>query len=106
MVGKTAAELAAEAAGRGLRPSHRSPAPRSGAGASGDCKRSSEDSDMSLAKTQSVEEIKARNKELIDEVLEVYPEKTAKRRAKHLGTFTRTASPIAASSRTSSRSPA
>ena len=39
---------------------------------------------MSLAKSQSVAEIKARNKELIEEVLEVYPEKTAKRRAKHL----------------------
>ena len=39
---------------------------------------------MSLAKTQSVAEIKARNKELIEEVLAVYPEKTAKRRAKHL----------------------
>ncbi len=39
---------------------------------------------MSLSKTQSVAEIKARNKELIQEVLAVYPEKTAKRRAKHL----------------------
>ena len=39
---------------------------------------------MSLAKTESVAEIKARNKELIAEVLAVYPEKTAKRRAKHL----------------------
>ena len=39
---------------------------------------------MSLAQTQSVAEIKARNKELIEEVLKVYPEKTAKRRAKHL----------------------
>src|SRR3974390_2707346 len=39
---------------------------------------------MSLATTQSVAEIKARNKELIQEVLKVYPEKTAKRRAKHL----------------------
>ncbi len=39
---------------------------------------------MSLATTQSVAEIKARNKQLIDEVLKVYPEKTAKRRAKHL----------------------
>jgi nitrogenase molybdenum-iron protein alpha chain len=39
---------------------------------------------MSLAKTESVAEIKARNKELIDEVLKVYPEKTAKKRAKHL----------------------
>src|SRR6266545_1569616 len=42
---------------------------------------------MSLTAAESVEEIKARNKQLIDEVLEVYPEKTAKRRAKHLGTF-------------------
>src|SRR5271169_295770 len=39
---------------------------------------------MSLAKTESIAEIKARNKELINEVLQVYPEKTAKRRAKHL----------------------
>jgi len=35
----------------------------------------------------TVEEVKARNQDLIKEVLEVYPEKTAKRRAKHLGTF-------------------
>ncbi len=56
---------------------------------------------MSLAKTESVAEIKARNKELIQEVLAVYPEKTAKRRAKHLER-SRTASPIAASSPTSS----
>ncbi len=35
----------------------------------------------------SVEEVKARNKELIQDVLSVYPEKTAKRRAKHLGTY-------------------
>ena len=39
---------------------------------------------MSLAKTETIAEIKARNKELINEVLQVYPEKTAKRRAKHL----------------------
>ncbi|MGY3362162.1 nitrogenase molybdenum-iron protein alpha/beta subunit [Bradyrhizobium sp. GM0.4] len=39
---------------------------------------------MSRATTESVAEIKARNKQLIDEVLKVYPEKTAKRRAKHL----------------------
>ena len=32
----------------------------------------------------TVEETTARNKELIDEVLRVYPEKTAKQRAKHL----------------------
>ena len=35
----------------------------------------------------TVEEIKARNKQLINDVLEVYPEKTAKKRAKHLDTF-------------------
>src|ERR1017187_7994158 len=34
-----------------------------------------------------VEEIKARNKQVIEEVLEAYPEKFGKRRAKHLGTF-------------------
>jgi nitrogenase molybdenum-iron protein alpha chain len=42
---------------------------------------------MSLAQPETIEELKARNKDLIKEVLEVYPEKTAKRRAKHLGTF-------------------
>ena len=42
---------------------------------------------MSLTAEPSVEEIKARNKQLIADVLEVYPEKTAKKRAKHLGTF-------------------
>src|SRR3974377_1600782 len=42
---------------------------------------------MSLSAAQTVDEIKARNKALINEVLEVYPEKYAKRRAKHLGTF-------------------
>ena len=42
---------------------------------------------MSLAQPESIEDLKARNKALIKEVLEVYPEKTAKRRAKHLGTF-------------------
>ncbi len=35
----------------------------------------------------TVEQVKARNQDLIKEVLEVYPDKTAKRRAKHLGTF-------------------
>ncbi|MHB9119765.1 MAG: nitrogenase molybdenum-iron protein alpha chain, partial [Burkholderiales bacterium] len=35
----------------------------------------------------TVEQTKARNQELIKEVLEVYPEKTAKRRAKHLGVY-------------------
>ena len=44
-------------------------------------------SGMSLATAETVEEIKARNKELIDEVLKAYPDKIAKRRAKHLGTF-------------------
>src|ERR1700752_1759437 len=39
---------------------------------------------MSISKTQTVAEIKANNKALIKEVLEVYPEKTSKRRAKHL----------------------
>ena len=42
---------------------------------------------MSLATAEKLEDIKARNKELIDEVLEVYPDKFGKRRAKHLGTF-------------------
>src|SRR5574343_1730961 len=37
--------------------------------------------------TATVEERKATNKALIDEVLKAYPEKMAKRRAKHLGTF-------------------
>jgi nitrogenase molybdenum-iron protein alpha chain len=35
----------------------------------------------------TVEDRKAENKALIDEVLKAYPEKMAKRRAKHLGTF-------------------
>jgi nitrogenase molybdenum-iron protein alpha chain len=39
---------------------------------------------MSLSPSQSVAEIKSRNKALIEDVLKVYPEKTAKRRAKHL----------------------
>ena len=34
-----------------------------------------------------VEEIKERNKQMIGEVLEAYPEKTAKKRAKHLVTY-------------------
>ncbi|MEM5345590.1 nitrogenase molybdenum-iron protein alpha chain [Paraburkholderia azotifigens] len=37
--------------------------------------------------TATVEERKAANRTLIDEVLRAYPEKMAKRRAKHLGTF-------------------
>ena len=35
----------------------------------------------------SVEEVKERNKQLISEVLTAYPEKSAKKRAKHLATF-------------------
>ena len=35
----------------------------------------------------TVEETKARNQELIGEVLQAYPEKTAKKRAKHLNVF-------------------
>ena len=35
----------------------------------------------------TVEQVKVRNQELIEEVLEVYPEKTAKRRAKHLSVY-------------------
>ena len=42
---------------------------------------------MSLATAESIEEVKARNNEVIEEVLKAYPEKFAKRRAKHLGTF-------------------
>jgi nitrogenase molybdenum-iron protein alpha chain len=42
---------------------------------------------MSLATAETLEDIKARNKALVAEVLEVYPEKTSKRRAKHLGVF-------------------
>lgn len=37
--------------------------------------------------TATVEERKAANKALIDEVLKAYPEKMAKRRAKHLNTY-------------------
>src|SRR5208282_392710 len=42
---------------------------------------------MSLSTAAELEDAKARNKQLITEVLEAYPEKYAKRRAKHLGTF-------------------
>jgi len=42
---------------------------------------------MSLELEENVEDIKARNKELVDEVLKVYPDKTAKRRAKHIGSY-------------------
>jgi len=36
---------------------------------------------------EQVEDIKKRNQELIEEVLQAYPDKFAKRRARHLGTF-------------------
>ena len=39
---------------------------------------------MSFSKTETIAEITTRNKRLIEEVLTVYPEKTGKRRAKHL----------------------
>src|ERR1017187_1819803 len=42
---------------------------------------------MSLSTAAQPEDTKARNKQLITEVLQAYPEKYAKRRAKHLGTF-------------------
>jgi nitrogenase molybdenum-iron protein alpha chain len=42
---------------------------------------------MSLSSGENLEDVKARNKALITEVLEVYPDTTAKRRAKHLGTL-------------------
>ena len=42
---------------------------------------------MSLELEENVEDIKARNKELVEEVLKVYPDKTAKRRAKHIGSY-------------------
>ncbi|HYA65474.1 MAG TPA: nitrogenase molybdenum-iron protein alpha chain, partial [Burkholderiaceae bacterium] len=35
----------------------------------------------------TIEDKKAATKALIEEVLKAYPEKTAKKRAKHLGTF-------------------
>jgi nitrogenase molybdenum-iron protein alpha chain len=37
--------------------------------------------------TTTIDETRARNKELIDEVLKAYPDKMAKKRAKHLNTF-------------------
>ncbi|MHB8253752.1 MAG: nitrogenase molybdenum-iron protein alpha chain [Acidiferrobacter sp.] len=37
--------------------------------------------------TLTLDEVKARNSEVIQEVLEVYPEKTAKKRAKHLNAY-------------------
>jgi nitrogenase molybdenum-iron protein alpha chain len=42
---------------------------------------------MSLSAPETIEEIKQRNKELIAEVLEHYPEKSRKNRAKHLNQF-------------------
>ena len=42
---------------------------------------------MSLSVPETIEEIKQRNKELIAEVLEHYPEKSRKNRAKHLNQF-------------------
>ena len=42
---------------------------------------------MSLSTPADLEDTKARNKQLISEVLQAYPDKYAKRRAKHLGTF-------------------
>ena len=40
-----------------------------------------------MSDNAGIEEVKERNKQLISEVLEAYPEKTAKRRAKHLGSY-------------------
>ncbi|PZA10417.1 nitrogenase molybdenum-iron protein alpha chain [Rhodopseudomonas palustris] len=42
---------------------------------------------MSTAVAESPADIKERNKKLIGEVLEAYPDKSAKRRAKHLNTY-------------------
>lgn len=42
---------------------------------------------MSTAVAETPADIKERNKKLIGEVLEAYPDKSAKRRAKHLNTF-------------------
>ncbi|OPY96656.1 hypothetical protein A5906_01920 [Bradyrhizobium sacchari] len=47
----------------------------------------SKDISMSFATTKSIEGINARNKDLIQEVLTLYPEKTTKRRAKHLNVY-------------------
>jgi len=60
---------------------------------------------MSLAKTESIAEIKARNKELINEVLQVYPEKTANG-GPSISMCMNPASLTAASNPTSSRFPA
>ncbi len=40
-----------------------------------------------MSGTVEVEDVNQRNKQMIDEVLEAYPEKFGKRRAKHLGTY-------------------
>ena len=40
-----------------------------------------------MSDSVGIEEIKERNKQMIGEVLSAYPEKTAKKRAKHLATF-------------------
>jgi nitrogenase molybdenum-iron protein alpha chain len=42
---------------------------------------------MSLSAPETIEEIKLRNKELIEETLKAYPEKSKKNRAKHLNQF-------------------
>ncbi|MFZ1110184.1 MAG: nitrogenase molybdenum-iron protein alpha chain [Rhodomicrobium sp.] len=42
---------------------------------------------MSLELEENIEDVKARNKELVEEVLKAYPDKFAKRRAKHLGSY-------------------
>jgi len=60
---------------------------------------------MSLELEENVEDIKARNKELVEEVLKVYPDKTAKRRAKHIGSY-QSGKPDCGVKPTSSRSPA
>jgi nitrogenase molybdenum-iron protein alpha chain len=44
-------------------------------------------SGMSLELEENIEDVKARNKELVEEVLKAYPDKFAKRRAKHLGSY-------------------
>ncbi|MGY2811800.1 sulfur relay (sulfurtransferase) DsrF/TusC family protein [Bradyrhizobium sp. USDA 4506] len=61
------------------------------------------DISMSLATTQSIAEIRARNKELIEEVLKVYPEKTARNGVPSTSTFTKPASRTAGSSPTSNQ---
>jgi nitrogenase molybdenum-iron protein alpha chain len=42
---------------------------------------------MSLELEENVEDLKARNKDLVEDVLKAYPDKFAKRRAKHLGSY-------------------